>query len=320
MRKRSAAVASPEFARELVLEAEAWVEEGVVSRAQADALRSRYATVLSQPGRYVPTPRAGDRASGGLLAEFLYALAGVLVGAAALVVLVVGLATEEPAAFAIVGAALIAAGLIVHLRWERRLVGDALLAAGLVPLTMASFPGGDDLYGALAMVAAVALLLWRRDVTFLPSLAVVAFTIGAAATFFELFERGEDLAWFLAQTALLVGVVAGDRMLRGADSALAAALAVGAVAIPFTLLLDEQASMTSELAEISLGGLMLGALAVGVWLRHRGVAVGSAIVLGGDAVVFAFDVGGVLLGTGILLALAGVLVWQAEFLKRYLRS
>ena len=315
-------MATPEFARELVLEAEGWVEEGVVSRAQADALRARYAPLLSQPGRYTPPDRHAERASGGLLAEFLYALAGVLVGAAAIVVIAVGLQMEDTLGlFSAAGGILIAAGVLVHLRADRPLVGDALLAAGLVPLTVASFPGGSDLYGALAMIAALALLLWRRDVTFLPSLAVVAFSIGAAATFFELFEQGENTAWFLAQAALLAGVVASDRMLRGADSGLAGALAVGGVAFSFVLFLDETAStLTSEGAELALGALMLAVLGVGVWLRHRGVAVGAAIVVGGDAVVFAFDVGGVLLGTGILLALAGVLVWQAEFLKRVLRA
>lgn len=313
---------SPEFARELVLEAEGWVEEGVVSREQADRLRARYAPLLSRPGRYAAHDRATDRATGGLLAEFLYALAGVLVGAATLVLIAVGLdMTDSPGLFAAAGGLLLAAGVLVHLRTARPLVADALLAAGLVPLTVASFPGGDDLFGALAMVAALALLLWRRDVTFLPSLAVVAFSVGAAATFFELFEQGENTAWFLAQASLLVGVVASDRLLRGADSALAASLAVGGVVFAFVLFLDEQApALSSEGVELALGLLMLGVLAAGVALRHRGLAVGAAIVLGVDAIVFAFDVGGVLLGTGILLALAGLLVWQAEFLKGYLRT
>lgn len=310
---------TPEFARELALEAEGWVDDGVVTREQADRLRLRYAALLSQPGRYRATATVGARAPAGVLSEFLYGLAGILLGAAAIVVLVVGLDVGEATTpFLVTGLLLMAGGAGLRFATTKAPLADAVLAAGLVPLTVAAFPDGGEYVLPFTLGAPLALLFWRRDATFLPSLAVVAFSVAAAASFFKLFEGTAEVPWLLAQLALLGGIVASDRLLRHRDSALAAGLAVAAFALAFVMFLDEtDLATSSEASELVLGVVMLVVLGVGVAIRHRGLVVGAAAVVGIDAIVFAFDVGGVLLGVGILVALAGVLVWQAETLKRY---
>ena len=129
------------------------------------------------------------------------------------------------------------------------------------------------------------------------------------------------IVWPLAQLTLLAVVLALERAVHDEDRVAPAAVGVVALALGFlALLVDTLEVASSERAELALGGAMLAVLVAGLLLRHRGIVVGAAVALCVDAIVFAFDLGGFLTGTGILVALAAALAWQAENLRGYFGS
>ncbi|HJQ93768.1 MAG TPA: hypothetical protein VJ874_05735, partial [Candidatus Thermoplasmatota archaeon] len=73
-------------------------------------------------------------------------------------------------------------------------------------------------------------------------------------------------------------------------------------------------------AEAYLAVLMGGCLAAGLALREKGMVLAAALAIAIDAIVFAFDVGELVGGLLALLAVAGLLIWQAGALRRYLRE
>lgn len=300
---------SPGFARELATESERWVAEGLVTPEQAEALRARHPAT--------PEETRGDSAA----SQILYGTAGILLGAAAIALVVVGLDTQTGFPLALLGLALLGGGVALRFALpERGLLGDALLVAGLVPLVTSAFPDENEMLGWLSPLAAIALLAWRRDGGFVAPLSVIAFTVGIAAAAFQTFDDAGALLWLGAQILLALGIGLAGRAGLVTANTLASALATIAIVpaiLGYAFTADRAGS--SEALELTIGAAMLGAMAIGLALKDRGMLLGAATALGVDAIVFAFDFGGVFTGTIVLVALAALLVFQAEALKRFFR-
>lgn len=295
-----------------------WVEEGLIDEEQGRAILDRHP---------VGAESAGDEWAGDWTSTLLYGTAAVLLGAAAIALVFVGLDPDPKQPYlAVVGGVLAAAGLGVALAMpEQELLADALLAAALAPFAVAAFgpdaeAGASLLYGTIGMAVPAAYVLVRREGAFLPTLSVIGFTAAAAGTAFNVFDgdSAQTLFWVLAQLVLVLGLLGIDRLLRSEDASTPVALAVlgfGGSLVPW---LAEGVDVgSSETIELLLGGAMIAVLGAGIALRHRGLVVGAAVGLCVDAIVFAFDVGGVLLGSGLLVALAVVLISQAERVRTW---
>lgn len=301
-----------EFESRLHAATDEWVREGIVTPEQAERIRARHPLVEPGPGA---------------VATLLYAAAGVLLGAAGIALVAVGLEPEDvQLPFTLIALAFLGAAFVVHFALRKPLLGDALLVASMAPAVAAGF-GDVEAYTLLGVVVPAGLLSWRRG-TFVAPLGVIAFSIGAAIASFQWTEafapRNTDVAtvpWAILETLLLVAVVALDRLLpEGRDDIASAGLAVVGLAVSLVFLFGEGLDLESEAIELTLGAVVLVVAAIGAWMRHRGVVLGATVALAVDAIVFGFDVGGVFTGTITLLAVAALLIWQAELVKRYFRG
>jgi hypothetical protein len=315
-RRRAERPPSREFVRELRAEADGWVEDGVVSPEQVKALLERYAA-LDDP--------AGPGAVSGMAAA-LYATAGVLIGAAGVALVYVGSEWRHSTwpLVAVAASLAVAAAVLRFARPAAWLLADAIFVGALVPLAFAPVVESPQTGPAIgALVLPVAFAVWRRNGPFAIPVALIAASIGAACTSSALAPNDELTAHgaFMGfQLLLLIGVVVLDRV-RGKESAAAGALAVVGMTVALLVrLLDSPGDSSSRGIEVSLGLAALVMTFAGGVVRHRGVTVGACGVLGLDAIAFAFDLGGVLTGTIVLAATAGLLIWQAEFLRRYFRQ
>lgn len=301
-----------DFARRLREEVPEWVAEGIIEETQAQRILDRY--------QHAPAG-ADEAETNAAFRVFLYATAAILIGAAALAFVFVGLDPAQP------GNGLLALGLLsaslgvgLHVfHGERDLLVDALLGASMVPLAAAAVEAELTLAPVFALGLPVAYLAWRWEKPFLPTLSVIGFSVAAAATVFAhetwapASEEASAQAWLIVQGVFLAALVGYDR-LRGADWTAPAALGVLAIALAFLVYLMEITSLASTGIELALGGMLAGLLLVSLALRHQGMAVGASVGLGVDAIVFAFDVDE-LFGTVVLLALGGLAIWQAEALR-----
>jgi uncharacterized membrane protein YidH (DUF202 family) len=292
-----------------------WVAEGIIDEGQAQRILERY-----------ETGSIGEEAS--RARTLLYATAAVLLGAAGIALVFVGLDPDPVQPWlAATAVGFVAAGVGLHaLRPERDLLVDALLAAALAPLAVATFEptvanATTVAYGVPTLALAVAYLGWRREQPFLPTLAVVGFTAASGGTMFNAVdaEATAALAWLVTQLGLLGLVLGLDRFTLDGEETTPVALATVAVAgslIPF--LVETVGAEQAETVQLVIGAVMVVALGAGLWLEHRGLLAGAAVALGIDAIAFSFTVGGVWLGTGVLVALAAALIWQAERLQGWM--
>ncbi|MDX1612321.1 MAG: hypothetical protein R3185_08120, partial [Candidatus Thermoplasmatota archaeon] len=169
------------FERRLRREAGAWVEDGVISSEQADAILDRH-----------PIPRDDGEEGRGLdwAQALLYGTAGILLGAAALALIMVGLEPQDPSPYLLfTGAGLFGLGLVLdRLPQVKDLMASAVLAGSLVPLTVSTFD--TELYVAwvIALAAPAGLLVYKRAQPFVPSLSVIAFSVAAPAGAFSLYD------------------------------------------------------------------------------------------------------------------------------------
>jgi hypothetical protein len=301
------------------MEAEGWVADGLVTAEQVDALLARYADA-SSPG--------GEARSVSVITSALYATAGILIGASSVALVYVEHEWRHSTG-SLLGAAVLLAVTAAVLRSSRPrawLLADAGFVGALVPLSFAPLVQDQQLAASVAaLVLPVALVVWRRGSPFVVPLGVIAASIGggcAANAWFPHAARSAYAAWAVLQLALVVGVVVLDRSLKKRESTTAGALAVVAAAISLLVYLLDANILDggSRAVETELGLAMLAMTIAGGVVRHRGVVIGAGAVLGMDAIAFAFDVGGILTGTIALAATAGLLVWQAEFLRRYFRE
>lgn len=303
---------SSTFRDRLEDEVPTWVEEGLVEEEQARRILDRYADE-AEPG-----------SEGADVQAWLYASAAVLIGAAALAFVFVGIDPPEPGYWQLAfGLGLAIAGAGLHTAQpERDLLVDALLAAGMVPLSTAAIDTEIGLVALVALALPIAILTWRWRQPFAPTLATIGFTVAAAGAAFSqgawwpATDADKAATWFLGQGLFGAALVGYERW-RGAAWRGPTSLAVIGLGISFIPFLLETTDLGSVEVELLLGGLLLLVLAIGSLLHHRGLVLGASVGLGIDAIVFAFDVDE-LFGTLVLLVLAGLAIWRAETLRGWL--
>lgn len=300
-----------------------WVDEGIVEPDQAQRILERY-----EDERRVEATSTSDRTT-----ALLYGTAAVLLGAAAIAFVEVGLGVTQDGAWLLgLGLAIGAAGGVLHrVAPDRDLLVDTLLAASMAPLATSTWtvtdPQAPLLYAVPAIGVPAFLLVWRRRQPFVPPLAVIGFSVSAGAISFELLREagiseGTSAAiWMVLQVILVSGLVLVDRWLEDEDATAPVALSVLALAGSLIAFLVESVELQDgQTIELVLGGLMTLVLVAGIPLQHRGLILGASIALGIDAIVFAFDVGGVFFGSALLLSLAIALIVQAETIKRWVEQ
>ena len=305
-----------------------WTREGLMPPASLEALEARHGTETRED------PNAESFGSG-----VLYALGGVLLGCAvfALYVLVAegGIAGVNDASvaawmFLAWGLACAAGGLAVDQLVRKPRLGDAFHVAALVAVTASGVPRPEDIpLGYAAMAFAAAVLWYRRERFMVPFLALVALNVSVAIVLFGQLARAADeeaafLVWFGYALLQLPILVAASRLTKWPwpSTSLAAAtlLVAGTFLGVYFDVLDEPLPDFDGDVEVYVALLMGAALAAGLALREKGMVLAAAFALAIDAVVFAFDVGELIGGLVALLAVAGLLIWQAGSLRRYLKE
>jgi hypothetical protein len=311
----------PRDARLVLEEARGWARRGLLSPEALETIEFEYGAMADLKAEEQDRPAVG--------LSILYALAGILVGSAALAVPILLKVPESTMPWWLLGLGLplLAAGL-----WLWRSSGpvgivDALLIASLLPLTILGLPN-DTLGHWLPPIslAAAFLVAWlHRPSTTAPIVGQVAIfaSIGIACNQMlgDVFDDGfVSWIWLVLGLGQLASVV----LLRTWGSPLpwrtvvAALLCIGVV-LPFVLGLDHALpSRSPRTYELLVGVFELALLFIGLGVRERGMVLGASIVVAGDAIVFAFDVN-VLLGIVTLLGVAVLLILLATTLRRFVR-
>ncbi|MHB8606183.1 MAG: hypothetical protein ACYDCK_13115 [Thermoplasmatota archaeon] len=309
---------SREFARDLHGETHVWEMEGIITTEAGEALRARY-----------PMTAAPPRAES-VTSTLPYAVAGALLGAAAIAFVQVGLRIDD-ATLPLLGEGLVLAGVGVALRvtmprTQMQLLGDTLLAAGLVALAVSSFPPSaavwaTELAAFAGIAGGLAALWWRRDGTFVPVFAFVAATAALQRYVARLDVAHLSTLFLLSGLALAAVTLALDALVRKRENVVLGALSAAGIAVPLVLFVGDQfPGIASTSHEMLFGAVVLVGLVVAAVARRRGLSVGFGAALAVDAILLAFDNGGVLTGTVTLVAVAGLLIWQAEVLRRFFSS
>jgi hypothetical protein len=202
--------------------------------------------------------------------------------------------------------------------------------ASLVAVTASGVPDADRLYlGFVAMAFAAGILWYRRARFLVPFLALVALNVAVATVLFGRVARNVDqdtafALWFWYAVAQLPILVVASRKTRWpwpTFSLSAATLLLAGTFLGYYFdVLDEVLPDFDGAAEAYVAVLMGAVLGVGLALREKGMVLASALAIAIDAVVFAFDVGNLVGGLIALLVVAGLLIWQAGALRRYLRE
>lgn len=308
--------------RDVILEElRRWRAEGAIDAHTARALEARYQA--EGPAPAAAAPRKSGFATGAL--QFV---GGLLLGAA-VVALVIFLDVDDDVApwlMLLLGASAAGVGLALHASMpEREGLGEALLSAGLIPIVVAavfSLDGSEspDLFlGLLAAAAAVAAHALRKGRGPSVIVAGAGFTVASfAVADFQLFfgepNLGRRLLWLAALLGYL-GLLLAWR--RETWSTVGLALFVGPLVMGFLFVLEGFGVHDTVAIELLLGGWLALLLGVGIWLGNRGLVTGAAAGLTIDAIAFAFELGGPGTAVVVLLALGGLLVWQAEFLRAW---
>jgi hypothetical protein len=308
-----------------------WTQEGLMPPASLRAIEARHTPEAASD------PNAESFGSG-----VLYALGGILLGCVAFALWVLledngvldgGYESDSTAAaFLFLGWGLVcsAAAFAIDLLARKPRLGDAFHIASLVAMTASGVPQADDLpLGYLALAFAAVVLWYRRGRFLVPFLGLVALNVSLAVLLFGQVGRdgGEDVAfvlWFLyaiVQLPLLV-VAARRTTWPWPSTSLAAStlLVAGTFLGAYFDVFDEALPQFDGDVEVYVALLMGGALAAGLALRQKAMVLSSALALAIDAIVFAFDVGELIGGLLALLAVAGLLIWQAGTLRRYLKE
>jgi hypothetical protein len=316
----------PRDARLVLREARSWHARGLLTAEALAAIEAEYAAAAAAPKE---AAAADGLERPGLGLSILYALAGVLLGAACVAVPVLLHVAESWVGLWLLalGLPLLAVGLALWRGKAPAGIVDAVLIGSLVPLAFMGAPG-DSLgkwLAPLGLVLSVAMTWLPRPSPTVPVVASVATYVctGLLAhqwfrepdSFDEFADVGEWV-WLLVTLAQLAAtLLLGRRLGLSWRLPVSALLCIGAV-VPFVLVLDTALpSHPTRFYELLVGAFELALLAIGLGLRERGLVLGAALVVAGDAIVFAFDLN-VLLGIVVLLAVAAALVALATVLKR----
>ncbi len=299
-------------ARVALREARRWNQAGLIDDAALAQIEASYKPDAS---------RSGDSRSAGATA--VYGLAGILLGAAALALVMLLDTTETAGSLIWLGVGLAAAvggAVLAFIRQDD--LSDAFFVAALIPLTAMSFPytAIADGLAIVSVLAPVALLATRLGRGLPPIAATAAYLVatGVAVNKLELTSFSGELIWASLATAWLVALAVINVVKRETLPNVALALAVVGLTPSYVMYLLEgfDPSFRGGI-EIFLGIAMLAILMAGLAIRERGIVVGAAVVLAVDAIVFAFDVGGLALGLSVLIGTAiALLVLAATVLRR----
>lgn len=307
---------TPREARRILEEARQWADEGLLGAEALSTIETRYAPLVDQEGDSLPV-------------RLLYALGGLLLGAAAIALVVfadVSEAWRAPSLFALGLVGLAAGGALMALRQEG--FTDAAFLAGLVPMTFAAAPftEGTVAYAVAAAAAPLVVLGLRHHQDITAAAAAAAFAFALPLAVFQVADQAGDpdgfsVVWWIAMAGATAGALLLDRFeARFRGDAVAAIAAVGMAAATLGVTADWIDPSWDGAFEVILGAVELGLLAVGLTLRQKGLIVGSSAVVIVDAIVFAFHVGNELWGLATLVAFALVLFTQARLLRRWLRD
>lgn len=305
-----------------------WNREGLLPAASLKQLEARHASDARD-----------DPDSESFGASVLYGLGGVLVGAAVFALLLLlsdrGVIANDrvndvaPWLFLGWGALCACAAFALDLVARRPRLGDSFHVAALLAVTAASFPRAEGLPLAfLAIAFALAIGAYRRTRFLVPFLALVAVNVAYAGLLFGQYlgNTGEQgsVAWFAYALLQLPALVVAGRRTAWPWPTLATAgstlLVAGTFLYVFFDFVSERIDNFAGDAEIYLALLMGVALAAGLATREKGMVLAAALVIAIDAIVFAFEVGEIIGGLVSILAVAGLLIWQAGALRRYLRE
>lgn len=294
--------------------------DGLITRSQAQRILEQYDVDAPVDG-YVDTDWTRS---------ILYAVAAVLLGAAAIAFILVGIEPEQGETWLFgVGLALAAAGTGAHVLFDDRpLLADALLAAALAPVAAAVVWTNESstalLLGGAGVGLGLVYLATRHKASFLPSLTVIGVSVTMAAAAFTgtwIPDETASFLWALGQGGLGLIVLLLDRYRRAHPHAPPTGLAVAGLAVSLFPFFSETVGLERfESVQLAAGGIMVAILAAGVYLADRGLVGGAGVSLGVIAIMFAFTVGGIWLGAGLLVALAALIIWQAENVNAWLRS
>ncbi len=305
-----------------------WKDEGILPESSLTALEERYGAAAAK----AETEPFGT--------TILYGLGGILLGSAVLALFVLLLENDiisdrssdevAPWMFLAWGAVCGGAAFAFDKVLRKPAVGDAFHAAALVAVTAAAFPKADDWpLWLLSMAYGLAITAYRRTRFMVPLLGLVAFNVAAAAFVWGYLERRqtEEIAfgsWFAIAALQMVALAAVGRLRRqswsGTALGLSTLLMAGTFLGYYFDAIDEKVADFQGDAEIFLAALMGAAMAAGLALREKGMVVAAALVIAIDAIVFSFDVGEVIGGLVSILAVAGLLIWQAGNLRKYLKE
>jgi hypothetical protein len=304
-----------------------WAREGLLPPASLGTLQARYAADARED------PEGESFGSG-----VLYGLGGILVGAAAFALLVLlqenhviaDLREVAPWFLFVWGLACTTAAFALDLVARKPRLADAFHVAALLAVTASGFVRPDELpFGLLAMPFAAALIWYRRTRFLVPSLALIALNAALASVLFGYVARSSDESaafglWFGYAVGQLPVLVAGSRLAKwpwpsfGVSGA--TLLLAGSFLGWYFDVVDDVLPGFDGDAEVYVAFLMAICLVAGFLLREKGMVLAAALVVAIDSIVFAFDVGEIVGGLIAILAVAGLLLWQAGSLRRYLRE
>lgn len=306
-----------------------WTSEGLMPPTSLAALQARHG------GDTVADPEAESFGAG-----VLYALGGILLGSAvfALMVLLIdnGVIADQdseeiaPWLFLAWGVVCSAGAFAIDLVARKPRLADAFHIAALVAVTASGFPNADDSFLGFAAMAFAAGILWYRRTRFMVSfLALTALNVALVSILFGRVGQGVDdeavfTIWFWFAVAQLPLLAVASRLTKWPwptfSLAAATLLLAGTFLGYYFEVLEEILPGFDGDAEVYVAFLMGAVLAAGLYLREKGMVLAAALAIAIDAVVFAFDVGDLIGGLLALLVVAGLLIWQAGSLRRYLRE
>ena len=181
-------------------------------------------------------------------------------------------------------------------------------------------PGADALF-LVPVVFAAGVLTWHGRHAIVATAALVVLEVTGAVALERLIadDGWSTLTWTLFATASLAAVLVWGRRADIAWRWSLSAVAAAATAIAWIFMVEETVASSFGFDgrhEVFIG-LGLGAmLGVGLALRDRAMLYVAGLGLTADAVVFAFDVGGVTWGLVTLIVLSGSLIALATWLRR----
>jgi hypothetical protein len=273
------------------------------------------------------------------LSQVLHGLGGALLAAAALAAVFLWYPGHTDAHWNLqawtlggFGVASAAVGLGLYFVTRNQDLADAFLIAGMACLAFMGMPSSDAvrILSPLGALAAVAIPVVRRG-PMVAALSIPAFVLASFRTFQTnfaspgfLFDNISDTGVFLwvliagaHAAAILVSRFMGQDFLN-----LATGFVPPGLVVPFvwfiSQVLDRGGAFFHRFGgtEILLAIPMAALLGIAVWKRSGALLVGSSLVLSVDAIVFAFDVGGIAFGVVSLLVVAGAILGLGTYLRK----